>query len=244
MARVWEHCLTTPRRKVPRKTASPRLFAEKSAQGGAELRKDRAYELILLDIILGDLPPSARLDENELARRYGEGLAAIRDALGRLALEGMVDRRPRAGTFVTPLDLLELDYEYEARRLIEPDCAALAAVNGSEEDLREISAAFAEGQAAAAARDWKALVRMDQRFHAAVGRACRNRSLEQVLVPLQYKAARYWIYWSRQRGPGDHLASVLGHQEVAARIVARDPDGARAAMLAVMGEPPSAPVGA
>lgn len=233
--------MTNRRRSAVRKTASPQLFSDKPSSGGAELQKDRAYERILLDIILGDLEPGSQLDENDLARRYREGLAAIRDALGRLALEGMVDRRPRAGTFVTPLDLLELDHEYEARRLIEPDCAALAAVNGSEEDLRAISAAFADGQTAAAARDWKALVRMDQRFHAAVGRACRNKSLEQVLIPLQYKAARYWIYWSRQRGPGDHLASVIGHQAVAAKIAARDPDGARAAMLAVMGQPLGAP---
>lgn len=238
--RVEEDCVTSRRRSAVRKTASPQLFSEKTS-GGAELQKDRAYERILLDVILGDLAPGSQLDEGELAKRYGEGLAAIRDALSRLALEGMVDRRPRAGTFVSPLDLAELDHEYEARRLIEPDCAALAALNGKEEDLRAISAAFADGEAAAAARDWRALVRMDQRFHAAVGRACSNKSLEQVLIPLQYKAARYWIYWSRQRGPGDHLASVLGHQEVAARIAARDPEGARAAMLAVMGHPPGAP---
>lgn len=233
--------MTSSRRSAARKAASLHLFADEASSTGSELQKDRAYERILLDIILGDLPPGSQLDENALARRYGEGLAAVRDALGRLALEGMVDRRPRAGTFVTPLDLLELDYEYEARQLIEPDCAALAAINGSDEDIRAIVAAFADGKAAAAAQDWKELVRMDQRFHAAVGRACRNKSLEQVLVPLQYKAARYWIYWSRQRGPSDHLASVLGHQEVAARIAARDPDGARAAMLAVMGSPPGAP---
>src|SRR5437899_1682348 len=71
-----------------------------------ELQKARVYEQILLDVILGELPPGGRLDEQELVRRYGAGLAGVRDALGRLALEGLVVRRPRAGTTVAPLDLV------------------------------------------------------------------------------------------------------------------------------------------
>ena len=73
-----------------------------------ELQKARAYEQILLDIILGELAPGARLDEQALTRRYNTGLAGVRDALGRLALEGMVVRRSRAGTTVSPLDLVDL----------------------------------------------------------------------------------------------------------------------------------------
>ena len=67
-----------------------------------ELQKARVYEQILLDIILGELPPGGRLDEQALVRRYDAGLAGVRDALGRLALEGLVIRRARAGTNVAP----------------------------------------------------------------------------------------------------------------------------------------------
>jgi DNA-binding GntR family transcriptional regulator len=204
-----------------------------------ELQKVRAYDRILMDIILGELAPGAQLDESELARRYGEGLAALRDALGRLALEGMVDRRPRAGTFVSPLDLVELHHEYEARRFIEPECAALAATNGTAEEKQAVVDAFADGPAAAAQRDWRSLVRMDQRFHAAMGRASHNRSLERVLVPLQYKTARFWIYSIKTQPEHDLLVSVRNHQQLAALIAGGDAEGARQAMLAVMGEPPN-----
>ena len=68
-----------------------------------ELQKSKAYEQILLDIILGALPPNARLDEQGLAERYGVGLAGVRDALGRLSLEGLVQRRSRSGTTIAPM---------------------------------------------------------------------------------------------------------------------------------------------
>ena len=44
----------------------------------AHLRKARVYEQILMDIVMGDLPPGARLDEGALTGRYGAGLAGVR----------------------------------------------------------------------------------------------------------------------------------------------------------------------
>src|SRR5439155_1943548 len=119
--------------KAHRPKAAARVGGQTRASGSEwavfpewspDLLKARVYERILLDIILGELPPGGRLDEQDLARRYGAGLAGVRDALGRLALEGLVARRARAGTSVAPLDLLEVRQAVEARRLIEPHCAA------------------------------------------------------------------------------------------------------------------------
>jgi len=62
------------------------------------LLKSRLYQRLLVDIIIGALAPGEQLDENALAKRYGGGLAGIREALARLALEGLVVRRARVGT--------------------------------------------------------------------------------------------------------------------------------------------------
>ena len=50
------------------------------------LQKTRLYDLLLQDIILGDLPPMQVLEEKALAARYAGGVAGIRDALGRLCV--------------------------------------------------------------------------------------------------------------------------------------------------------------
>jgi DNA-binding GntR family transcriptional regulator len=202
------------------------------------LRKAQVYEQILLDIILGRLEPGARLDEQVLARQYEAGLAGVRDALGRLSLEGMVVRRPRSGTTVTQLDLVELSQGYEARALIEPHCAALAATNATDEQVADILAAFDGGEAAALSMDCTTLVAMDQRFHATIARASGNAALARVLIPLQHKAARFWVYSMNSSTAAERIADIALHRAVAARIAVHDADGARLAMNDVLGSLP------
>ncbi|MCX7280004.1 MAG: GntR family transcriptional regulator, partial [Alphaproteobacteria bacterium] len=102
------------------------------------LLKSRLYQRILVDIIIGSLAPGEQLDENLLVRRYGGGLAGIREALARLALEGLVVRRARVGTSVAPLDLMGAREAFEARCLVEVHCAGLAAQHASEAEIDAI----------------------------------------------------------------------------------------------------------
>jgi DNA-binding GntR family transcriptional regulator len=199
-----------------------------------ELQKARVYEQILLDIILGELPPNARLDEQGLVRRYKAGLAGVRDALGRLALEGLVIRRARSGTTVAPLDLVELGHALEVRGLLEPFCAALAAANGTTDDIAQIVGAFAKGDAAVRARDCRALVAMDQQFHSAMAKASRNTTLTRILIPLQHKAARYWVYTMGADTEEERFAEIERHRTLAARIAERDEEGARLAAMRIL----------
>ena len=199
-----------------------------------DLLKSRVYEQILLDIILGVLPPNVRLEEQALVRRYGVGLAGVRDALGRLALEGLVIRRARSGTTVSALDLVELGHALEVRGLLEPFCAAQAAANGTAEEIAEIVNAFDGGEAAVRARDSRALVAMDQQFHAAMARASRNTTLARILVPLQHKAARYWVYTMGADTEEERFAEVERHRALAARIADHDEEGARLAAMRIL----------
>lgn len=200
-----------------------------------ELQKARVYEQILLDIILGELPPGGRLDEQALTRRYDAGLAGVRDALGRLALEGLVIRKARAGTTVAPLDIIELRQAYEARTLIEPHCAALAARHASSEDLADLAHAFDGAAEAIRRRDSRALVAMDQRFHSAIARACRNATLARIIIPLQHKAARFWIYSMGQDTEEEKIEEIRRHVAVAECIAQGDAERAKAMMLDVLG---------
>jgi DNA-binding GntR family transcriptional regulator len=219
---------------------TPRRVADNAwtvfPQWSPDLRKARVYEQILLDIILGELPPGGRLDEQELTRRYDAGLAGVREALGRLALEGLVVRRARAGTTVAPLDLLEVRQAVEARRLIEPHCAALAALNATAEDIARLRAAFSGAEGAIRAQDAAALVGMDQRFHEAIARASRNITLARILIPLQHKAARFWVYSMGADTEARLLDEIALHLDVVNCIALRDPDRARAAVLRTLGE--------
>lgn len=206
-----------------------------------DLLKARVYERILLDLILGDLAPGARLDEQSLAARYQTGLAGVRDALGRLALEGLVIRRARSGTTVAPLDLVELRQGLEARALIEPHCAGLAARHATPDEAAALRAIFDDGEAAARDRDLPALVAMDQRFHAGVARASGNLALARILIPLQHKAARFWVFsFNSATTEPELMADIEDHRRIAEVIGRGDVEGARAAMMRVLNVSPEA----
>ena len=200
-----------------------------------ELQKAKVYEQILLDVILGELAPGSRLDERALTRRYAAGLAGVRDALGRLALEGLVVRRPRAGTTVAPLDLLEVRQAFDALRLIEPHCAELAARNATPTDIEELRHAFDGAESAARAGDSRVLIGMDQRFHAALAMATRNLTLAKIVIPLQHKASRFWAYSMTEDSPDERVTEVERHRALAECIARGDPDAAHDAMLRVLG---------
>ena len=204
-----------------------------------ELQKTKVYERILLDLILGELPAGARLDEQSLAARYDMGLAGVRDALGRLALEGLVIRA-RSGTMVAPLDLVELRQGYEARVLIEPHCACLAARNASKAEAQAMYDVFAEGEAAARTCDLPALVAMDLRFHALVARASGNLALARILIPLQHKAARFWVFSFNGATEQELLDEIEEHRQVARVIAGGDAAASRAAMLKILNVQPEA----
>jgi DNA-binding GntR family transcriptional regulator len=216
------------------KDVTPRLD-----EWSPRLLKSRLYQRILVDIIIGALAPSEQLDENALARRYGGGLAGIREALARLALEGLVVRRARVGTSVAPLDIVGAREAFEARCLIEVHCAGLAAAHASAEEIATIRATLDDGEAAVGSNDQAALAAMDEAFHVAVAAASGNRTLAKMVVSLHHQTARYWLYAMRGPDPNDGIAALNEHRALADALASRDVTRARAEMLKVLGDFPA-----
>jgi DNA-binding GntR family transcriptional regulator len=204
------------------------------------LLRSHAYEKLLVDIILGELAPMSVLDERVLATRYATGVAGVRDALGRLALEGLVVRRPRVGTIVAPLDLREIENAFQVRHMLEARTAGLAAEKATAADLIAITCAFDGAEAAIAAGDVRAMLVMDRNFHKAVAAATHNPTLARFVVSLQNVATRFWIWAMEKQSPAEQMADVELHRGLARSIAERDPIAAETAAARLVGDPPSA----
>ncbi|OYW28554.1 MAG: GntR family transcriptional regulator, partial [Caulobacter sp. 12-67-6] len=94
------------------------------------------------------------------------------------------------------------------------------------------------GEEAARNRDLPLLVAMDQRFHAAVARASQNLSLARILIPLQHKAARFWVFSFNGATEAELLSDIEQHRDVARVIASGDVEGARTAMMRVLNVTP------
>ncbi|ELU09351.1 hypothetical protein CAPTEDRAFT_51198, partial [Capitella teleta] len=95
-------------------------------------------EVLVQDIISGQLPEGSRISEPELSRRYGIGRGPLREAILRLEGMGLVVRAPHVGARVVTLTRQELSEIFAIREALEGIAAREAARNMSNEDLVDL----------------------------------------------------------------------------------------------------------
>jgi DNA-binding GntR family transcriptional regulator len=198
---------------MPRKPAAPK--------GGKLLRTD-GYERLLMAIITGELEAGSRVDEKQIMKQFGLGQAAVRDALFRLDLEGLVERHARIGTRISELSLRELQDVYEARLLLESYAAALAAMRGRKEDFAAIRAAFDDHAEAVERRDIVRMIEIDRQFHRTLAATAKNRQIEAALKRLHNNACRFWCFGLQRASLEDMHQQRQYHLDIVDAMEARD----------------------
>ena len=194
-----------------------------TAVGQAESLAEKAYVAIRRLIVTLELGPASVINERELVERLGIGRTPVREALRRLAHEGLVAVYPRRGMFVTDVDVRKLGLVSEVRAALEPEAARLAAERATDAERAELQELLDELDAAGA--DDHALMALDERIHRAVYRCARNDLLATTLEQYYVLALRIWtIALDRQHELND---AVQGHRALLEAI--HDGDAERAA---------------
>ena len=139
---------------------------------GGELPKvllsDQAYDRIRGSILDGTLTPGARIVESEIARRLGVSQAPVREAVKRLAHEGLVISVPRRGSYVAEISAGDADDARDVRAMLE-EAAARQAVGRFGDEARRVLQEHVDGMRKAAATvDLAAFRAHDMAFHRAV----------------------------------------------------------------------------
>jgi DNA-binding GntR family transcriptional regulator len=129
-------------------------------------------------ILRTELEPGQALVEAELVTATGLGRTPIREALRRLVHEGLVEIRPRRGTFVSQVTIGDLPQIFEVRLGIEGIVAGLAVERCTEDDLDELRDLLDRQRASA--NDEDAGVALDGELHRLLLRVARNRYLEDI----------------------------------------------------------------
>ena len=93
---------------------------------------DDVYDQIREAILERTFQPGERLSIPDLARRFDVSQMPVRQAVGRLHDEGLVDVRPRSGTFVAQAEERDIAETFDIRRALERLAAESAVVNASE----------------------------------------------------------------------------------------------------------------
>ncbi|AWN35515.1 GntR family transcriptional regulator [Methylobacterium radiodurans] len=180
----------------------------------------RLRQVIEEEIVAGRLAAGSRLDEVQLAERFGVSRTPIREALLQLAATGLVETKPRRGTVVSApsADLLLAMFETMAE--LEAACGRFAARRLVPADEAALRTALAACAAAAASGDTEAYYAENYTFHTVIYRASRNAFLSEQAHTLHRRLAPYRRLQLRARHRlGQSLAE---HEAVVAAILSGD----------------------
>jgi DNA-binding GntR family transcriptional regulator len=129
------------------------------------LLRDRAYRILRDAIVTGELPPGAVIRDVELAERVGLSRTPVREALARLADDGLVETKPHSWTRVTPLVLREVRDALVVVRAMHELAVRLAVTLMTERHHELMRAANRRFAAALDAGDVQAAVEADDALH-------------------------------------------------------------------------------
>ncbi len=185
-----------------------------------------AYDEIRSLIVSGDLPPGSRLAQGALADRLGISRGSVREALRRLAGDGLVEVEVNRGFFVAESRLDDVRHRLEARLVLEPEIARLAADRRTYEDLAALRTAIEQEEAAGSSDEVHDASRA---FHMALAAATGNQEFTRLLESLWIADVGRRLLAQRRRTEAWQDKDVDEHRAVATAVAAGN--GARAAAL-------------
>jgi DNA-binding GntR family transcriptional regulator len=181
------------------------------------------YESLKQSIVELTLEPGAPLDEVTLAERFDMSRTPVREALVRLAAEGLVTQLPNRNTIVAPIDFGKLPVYFEALTLMYRVTTRLAAEGRTERHLAQMrrhQAAYAD---AVARDDVPGMIGNNRDLHVAIAEAGGNPYFTALFTRLLDEGRRILrLYYYRSFN--DHLPRkyVKEHDAIIDAIEARD----------------------
>ncbi|WPZ23319.1 GntR family transcriptional regulator (plasmid) [Sulfitobacter faviae] len=198
-------------------TSKPKT-AERKRGSGAQF----VYSILRDEILDLTLLPGSPIDEIRLSERLSMSRTPIREALVRLASEGLVTTLPNRSTVVSNIDFMNLHTFFDAMTLMYRVTTRLAAQFHTPADMANIRARQVEFAKAVSAQDALSMIATNREFHAEIARAGRNPYYESLCLRLLDEGRRLLRMYYQSFD--DQLPSeyVQEHEDLIAAIEARD----------------------
>ena len=188
----------------------------------------KAYDLIRYEILTCALAPGQQVVQARLVEKFGLGLTPIREALQRLAHEGLVQPYPRFGYLVSPVTEEMVRHLYEVRMILETAAVGLAVERASEGQLRLVAD---NARFTYVYKNHEQYVRFLERnaaFHDSIARLAGNPRLVEVLAGLLAELTRIFHLGLDLRDSAEEMQAE--HTALAEALLARDAARARQVM--------------
>lgn len=206
------------------------MKSPKAAQPGRRRARepfaDRAYRELRARILDNRLRSGEQFTEEELAATLRMSRTPTREAMLRLAGEGLVEVRPRHGMRVKPVSTQDMREIYEVLTALESTAAALAAARTDQDNsIAQLRAAIRDMDAALERDDLKAWADADECFHTLLVAAAGNARLTELVQTYVGQSHRVRMQTLRLRPKP--VMSNRDHEAVVDAVEAHDVKRAR-----------------
>jgi DNA-binding GntR family transcriptional regulator len=190
------------------------------APGQLEIRSvvDDVHEALLERIVSGELAPGARLRQEALADELGVSRTPLREALVRLASEGLVEFTPNRGATVARQDFGDMQQAWRARLVIEPGASRLAAERRDSEAIERMRESVRRQRLDAG--DVTGSFALNRDFHLTLVRASGNVHLAQLADRLWLTRIGVPIFAGQVHGRAQILTWADEHEAIAEAVAA------------------------
>ncbi|YCH08946.1 GntR family transcriptional regulator [Arthrobacter sp. alpha11c] len=192
--------------------------------------RDALLDRIRRLVLGGDFPPGAVLPEAFLAQEFDVSRTPIREALKQLQHEGLVEIRPKVGTFVREPTRREIIELFQLKESLEGLAASLLAGRGEVKELAILRRNLEESEMTSLTHDTDTYARLVHEFHWTIVRGSDNRKLIEHYERLMNQLAYQRLVLRTVEHPGRLEASTREHRAVLDMIEHKDPFGAESAM--------------
>jgi DNA-binding GntR family transcriptional regulator len=204
--------------------AQPVAGIEKKKSAGRGNAFRRAYDGLRDLIFSYEIKPNDRLNEGELAKRFGVSRTPVREALNRLVVEGLLRFEPATGYFRPKINTQEIVDLYELRVILETQGLRLAIKRAADEEIQQLIDEWAQTDVGCGDISQNERIAADEFFHERLIGLSHNDKLVEALSRLNSQI--HFIRWAPSPGDEGHRQSYLKHSELLQVLRERDEAGA------------------
>jgi DNA-binding GntR family transcriptional regulator len=181
---------------------------------------DEVAERLRELIRAGELEPRARVNELELAERFGISRTPLREAIKILATEGLLDLLPNRGARVASISMEEIDEMIEVVAGLEATAADLACRSISDQEVAAIEEKHRAMVDAWTREDHITYFTLNREIHEAIMQASRNATLQGIYTNLSGRIQR--ARYAAHKTPAQWERAVREHERMIELLKKRD----------------------
>lgn len=212
------------------------MYLERSKIRNTDENLEEFVYRSLIEMVMGNkLTPGDHILETEIAKFFGISRTPVRQALERLVLEGLLEKRKRAGCFIPIPNPEDAQQVFRARQAIEIDAVELACLNATDEDLKKLKDILKIENTAYLSYNKRDYWWTNQDFHFGIFSAARNVYLERYCRNIFWRSSVYIFFFDSFYSPNEkefppRQLSPIQHPKILKAIEDRDSKSAAEAM--------------